>query len=43
MRDDDVGCFSFMLAFIALAVLVLLCIKSIIIFGAPEWLGGFLG
>jgi hypothetical protein len=43
MRDDPGGCFSFMFAFIFLVVLVLCSIQLMIMFGAPEWLGGFLG
>ncbi len=43
MRDDPGGCFSFMFAFVFLVVLVLSCIQLMIMFGAPEWLGGLLG
>jgi hypothetical protein len=43
MRDDPGGCFCFMFAFVFLVVLVLSCIQLMTMFGAPEWLGGFLG
>jgi hypothetical protein len=43
MRDDPGGCFGFLLAFILMAVLVLSSIQLLIMFGAPEWLGGLIG